>query len=475
MLLRGRNLLAYRRFPPNVVVRAFVAEAVDGGHRRDPDLRRAQRHRRDARRDRRRARDPGAGRGRALLHRATCSDPARAHLHARLLPAASPSALVAAGVHVLAIKDMAGLLRAPAARTLVEALRARFDAPVHLHTHDTAGGSLATYLAAVEAGVDAVDGAAAPLAGMTSQPSLSAIVAALAGSERGPRRSRSTRRSRSSPTGRRCARSTPPTRPGCAAPTGRVYRHQIPGGQLSNLRQQADGDRRRRPLRGGRGGLRARQRAARQHHQGHPDQQGRRRPRDLRRVRRASTSTSSNATRAASTCPDSRARLPPRRARPARPTGCRSRSPTRALSGRAQPAPEPPLDDEAHAALADRPGASAPGRARADHVPRPARGLPGRARAPRRRLAAARPARSSTACARTRRCPSTSRPGVRVIFELEAIGEPDENGMRTVMTRVNGQLRPLDVRDRTIDAAPNEIERADPRTRGTSRRRSSAP
>jgi len=55
---------------------------------------------------------------------------------------------------------------------------------------------------------------------------------------------------------------------------------------------------------------------------------------------------------------------------------------------------------------------------------------------------------------------------VRVIFELEAIGEPDEYGIRTVMTRVNGQLRPIDVRDRTIDAALNEIERADPANPG---------
>src|SRR5690606_25312758 len=85
--------------------------------------------------------------------------------------------LVNAGVHVLAIKDMAGLLRAPAARHLVSALRARFDVPVVLHTHDTAGGQIATYLAAIEAGVDAVDGAAGPLAGMTSQPSLASIVA----------------------------------------------------------------------------------------------------------------------------------------------------------------------------------------------------------------------------------------------------------------------------------------------------------
>ncbi|KIQ09328.1 hypothetical protein, partial [Rhodococcus sp. MEB064] len=60
--------------------------------------------------------------------------------------------IVDAGAHVLAIKDMAGLLRAPAAATLVSALRKNFDLPVHVHTHDTPGGQLATYLAAWEAG-----------------------------------------------------------------------------------------------------------------------------------------------------------------------------------------------------------------------------------------------------------------------------------------------------------------------------------
>ena len=85
--------------------------------------------------------------------------------------------IVDAGAHVLAIKDMAGLLRAPAARVLVRALRERFDLPVHLHTHDTAGGQLATLLAAIDAGVDAVDAACASMSGTTSQPALSALVA----------------------------------------------------------------------------------------------------------------------------------------------------------------------------------------------------------------------------------------------------------------------------------------------------------
>ncbi len=92
--------------------------------------------------------------------------------------------IVDAGAHVLAIKDMAGLLRAPAATRLVTALRERFDLPVHLHTHDTAGGQLATLLAAIDAGVDAVDAASASMSGTTSQPSLSALVAATDGTER---------------------------------------------------------------------------------------------------------------------------------------------------------------------------------------------------------------------------------------------------------------------------------------------------
>src|SRR5204863_8469840 len=73
--------------------------------------------------------------------------------------------IVAAGAHVLAIKDMAGLRRPAAASRLVSALRERFDVPVHVHTHDTAGGQLATLLAASAAGADAVDAAAAPMSG----------------------------------------------------------------------------------------------------------------------------------------------------------------------------------------------------------------------------------------------------------------------------------------------------------------------
>ncbi len=146
--------------------------------------------------------------------------------------------IVDAGAHVLAIKDMAGLLRAPAARTLVRALRERFDLPVHLHTHDTPGGQLATLLAAIDAGVDAVDAACAAMAGTTSQPALSALVATT------DHTARATGLDLDAvcdlePYWEATRRVYAPFESGLASPTGRVYTHEIPGGQLSNLRQQA--------------------------------------------------------------------------------------------------------------------------------------------------------------------------------------------------------------------------------------------
>jgi pyruvate carboxylase len=145
---------------------------------------------------------------------------------------------VDAGAHVLAIKDMAGLLRPKAAAKLVTALRERFELPVHLHTHDTAGGQLATLVAAIDAGVDAVDVAEASMAGTTSQVPASALIAALEDTERDtgiPLEAASALE----PYWEVVRKMYAPFESGLTAPTGRVYRHEIPGGQLSNLRQQA--------------------------------------------------------------------------------------------------------------------------------------------------------------------------------------------------------------------------------------------
>jgi pyruvate carboxylase len=133
---------------------------------------------------------------------------------------------------------MAGLLRADAAYQLVSALRERFDLPVHVHTHDTAGGQLATLLAASRAGADAVDVASAPMAGTTSQPSASALVAALAHTERDTGLSLQAI-SDLEPYWEAVRHVYRTFESGLPGPTGRVYKHEIPGGQLSNLRQQA--------------------------------------------------------------------------------------------------------------------------------------------------------------------------------------------------------------------------------------------
>jgi pyruvate carboxylase len=236
MLLRGRNTVGYTPYPTEVTS-AFVEEATATGI----DIFRIF----DALNDvsqMRPAIEAVRETGKSVAEVALCytgdlSNPGE-KIYTLDYYLKLAEQIVDAGAHVLAIKDMAGLLRPPAAATLVSALRKEFDLPVHLHTHDTAGGQLATYLAAVDAGADAVDGATASMSGTTSQPSLSAIVAATDYSDR--------------PTGLDLGAVTEfepyweivrkiysPFEAGLPAPTGRVYHHEIPGGQLSNLRTQA--------------------------------------------------------------------------------------------------------------------------------------------------------------------------------------------------------------------------------------------
>ncbi len=235
MLLRGQNTVGYTRYPPEVV-KAFVAEA----HATGIDIFRSF----DANNDVNQMRpaieatlEAGAVAEGALCYTGDLSDP-REKLYTLDYYLRLAEKLVEAGSHVLCIKDMAGLVRAPAARVLVGALRREFDLPVHLHTHDTGGGQLASYLAAIEAGVDAVDGAAAPLSGMTSQPSLAAIVAATDHTERASGLSLEALGDME-PYWEAVRTLYAPFEAGLRSPTGTVYRHEIPGGQLSNLRQQA--------------------------------------------------------------------------------------------------------------------------------------------------------------------------------------------------------------------------------------------
>ena len=236
MLLRGRNTVGYTPYPTQVTD-AFVDEAARTGI----DIFRIF----DALNDVSQMR-PAIEAVRAtnttvaevaLCYTSDILDP-REELYTLDYYLKLAEEIVAAGAHVLAIKDMAGLLRPAAATKLVTALRENFDLPVHVHTHDTAGGQLATLCAAAAAGADAVDAASASMAGTTSQPSLSALVAAFENTERDTQISLNAV-SDLEPYWESVRKVYAPFESGLAGPTGRVYRHEIPGGQLSNLRQQA--------------------------------------------------------------------------------------------------------------------------------------------------------------------------------------------------------------------------------------------
>ncbi|OBG47369.1 pyruvate carboxylase [Mycolicibacterium fortuitum] len=236
MLLRGRNTVGYTPYP-ELVTSAFVQEATATGI----DIFRifdalnnieSMRPAIDA------VRETGTAIAEvAMSYTGDLSDPTE-NLYTLDYYLKLAEQIVDAGAHVLAIKDMAGLLRPHSAHLLVSALRSRFDLPVHVHTHDTPGGQLATYLAAWQAGASAVDGAAAPLAGTTSQPALSSIVAAAAHTEYDTGLSLDAVCDLE-PYWEALRKVYAPFESGLPAPTGRVYTHEIPGGQLSNLRQQA--------------------------------------------------------------------------------------------------------------------------------------------------------------------------------------------------------------------------------------------
>ncbi|GAB2548414.1 pyruvate carboxylase [Nocardia heshunensis] len=236
MLLRGRNTVGYTPYPEKVT-RAFVSEATATGidiFRIFDALNNVDQMRPaiDA------VRETGTALAEvAMSYTGDLSNP-NEDLYTLDYYLKLAEQIVEAGAHVIGIKDMAGLLRAPAAATLVTALRREFDLPVHVHTHDTPGGQLATYLSAWQAGADAVDGASAPMAGTTSQPALSAIVAAAANSPYDTGLNLQNVCDLE-PYWESLRKVYAPFESGLPGPTGRVYHHEIPGGQLSNLRQQA--------------------------------------------------------------------------------------------------------------------------------------------------------------------------------------------------------------------------------------------
>ncbi|MBM6618596.1 pyruvate carboxylase [Bacillus sp. RD4P76] len=143
-----------------------------------------------------------------------------------------------AGAHLLAIKDMAGLLKPQAAYTLVSALKDAVSIPVHLHTHDTSGNGIYTYAKAIEAGVDIVDVAVSSMSGLTSQPSANALYYALEGTDRQPTMNVQSLE-KLSHYWEDVRKYYVDFESGLHSPSTEVYEHEMPGGQYSNLEQQA--------------------------------------------------------------------------------------------------------------------------------------------------------------------------------------------------------------------------------------------
>jgi len=142
------------------------------------------------------------------------------------------------GANLLAIKDMAGLCKPFAARLLIKTLRQEVGIPIHFHTHDCAGGQVATLLLAAEEGVSIVDGAMAPFAGMTSQPCLNAVVEALRYHRRDPQVDREPWQL-TADYWEAVRALYAPFETGQLAPTADVYQNEMPGGQYTNLYKQA--------------------------------------------------------------------------------------------------------------------------------------------------------------------------------------------------------------------------------------------
>lgn len=460
MLLRGRNTVGYTPYP-TAVTQAFVQEAAATGI----DVFRIFDALNDVSQMRpaiEAVRETGTTVAEvALCYTGDLSSPSE-RLYTLDYYLRLAEQIVDAGAHVLAIKDMAGLLRAPAARTLVTALRERFDLPVHLHTHDTPGGQLATLLAAIDAGVDAVDAACASMSGTTSQPALSALVATTDHSARETGLDLDGVNALE-PYWEATRRLYAPFESGLPAPTGRVYTHEIPGGQLSNLRQQAIAL-----------GL------------GSAFEQ----VEDMYAAANRILGNVPKVTPSSKVIGDLALSLVAAGADPAAfeaepgrfdipdsvvgflngelgdpPGGWPEPFRSKALAGKSWTAPEPVLSDEDAAALetADR----SVRRRTLNRLLFPA---------PTRAFEEARQAYGDVSVLPTRdylyglsqgeEHEVELEEGVTLLLGVEAISEPDERGFRTVMCTINGQLRPVSVRDRSVSAEVPVAEKADPAREG---------
>ena len=236
MLLRGSNLVGYASYPDNLV-RAFIQEAAKRGIdvfrvfdslNWVPSMEVAM--------------DEVLKQGKlceaTMCYTGDVSDPKRDKYTLKYYVDLAKE-LERRGAHTLCVKDMSGLLKPYAAKKLISALKQEVGLPIHLHTHNTTGNQIATYLMAAEAGVDIVDTAMGPLSSLTSQPSMNSLQEALLGQERDPgfdpRRLQELSDYWADVRLRYKSFDN-----GLKGPVTDIYRYEIPGGQYTNLQPQVE-------------------------------------------------------------------------------------------------------------------------------------------------------------------------------------------------------------------------------------------
>ena len=235
MLFRGANAVGYTNYPDNVI-REFVKKSAEAGidvFRIFDSLNwiKGMEVAIDA------TREAGKIAEAAICYTGDILDDSRAKYTVGYYKEMAKE-LESAGAHILAIKDMAGLLKPEAAYRLVSELKATVDIPIHLHSHDTSGNGIYMYAKAIEAGVDIVDTALGSMAGLTSQPSASSLLYALQGGKRNVRANVKSLEDLSY-YWEDVRKYYQHFESGMMSPHSEIYVHEMPGGQYSNLQQQA--------------------------------------------------------------------------------------------------------------------------------------------------------------------------------------------------------------------------------------------
>ncbi|MDM5232076.1 pyruvate carboxylase [Lysinibacillus pakistanensis] len=235
MLLRGANAVGYTNYPDNLI-REFISESAASGidvFRIFDSLNwiKGMEVAIDA------ARQSGKIAEAAICYTGDILDDTRAKYSVQYYKDMARE-LEAAGAHILAIKDMAGLLKPEAAYRLVSELKETSSLPIHLHTHDTSGNGIYLYAKAIEAGVDIIDTALGSMAGLTSQPSANSLYYAMKGSQRKVRADIEALE-KLSYYWEDVRHYYKDFESGMMSPHSEIYVHEMPGGQYSNLQQQA--------------------------------------------------------------------------------------------------------------------------------------------------------------------------------------------------------------------------------------------